>query len=417
MAVYPPDSMVLVRPFSHRQDGPSVTIGDLSRQVFLAIPAEGLDILNALAAGKTVGEAVALYEQKYAETPDVDDFLSVLAGEGFLAPAGKAGEAAEPKPAPQPPAPATWITPTRARRIFSPPVLAASALIVAVASVLIATDPQLVRGSTVLLFPRHLAALSLCLLAFALAGVMVHEVAHLVAARAAGVPARIGLSHRLWIVVAETDMTGVWMAPRRQRYLAFLAGPIVDAVSASLLVGLLWASRRGWIGLSPLVAQLGAAALFTYLARLLWQCFVFVRTDFYYVLATALGCRNLLADSEAHLHNLVARLRHRVPQIDQSAIPPAEMRVVRGYAVVWFVGRVVALASLVALTLPFLGRYLAETAHVLTGRQSPYGIVDILTVTLAGPALEVLGLFLWIRSLYRARMSARTQRRSDAMAA
>src|SRR5712692_8126400 len=86
MTRFQPDTRVVVHPFAHRHEGRSVTIGDLGRQVFLAIPAEGLDILSALAEGNTVGEAVRLYEQTHGETPDVEGFLSALAVEGFVAP-------------------------------------------------------------------------------------------------------------------------------------------------------------------------------------------------------------------------------------------------------------------------------------------------------------------------------------------
>ena len=78
MAGYPPDSHVMVRPFTHRREGDTVTIGDIDRQVFLAIPAEGMDILDSLAAGHTVGETVRRYEQCYDETPDIEDFLDAL---------------------------------------------------------------------------------------------------------------------------------------------------------------------------------------------------------------------------------------------------------------------------------------------------------------------------------------------------
>lgn len=88
------DGRVAVCPFAHQRDGESVTIGDLDRQVFLTIPVEGLDILTPLAAGRTVGETVALYEQAHGQTPDIEDFLSVLAGEGFVAPWDNTGATA-----------------------------------------------------------------------------------------------------------------------------------------------------------------------------------------------------------------------------------------------------------------------------------------------------------------------------------
>ncbi|MGH2941232.1 MAG: hypothetical protein ACRDLN_00435 [Solirubrobacteraceae bacterium] len=410
MAQFPLDARVAVRPIAHQRDGENVTIGDLSRQVFLTIPAEGMDILSALAAGKTVGETVRLYEQAHAETPDVEDFLTVLAGEGFVAP--WSDEAFGPEVVPTPEPSLGWISPSVARRLVGAPVLRACALVVGIGLALVAADPGVIPGPMVLVFQEHLAALSLAMFAFTLIGVAVHEVAHLVVARADGVPARIGLSHRLWILVAETDITGIWMAPKRRRYLAFLAGPIVDAVCATVVIGVLWAERRGWLGLSPALEQLTGALLWSYLLRLLWQCFVFVRTDFYYVIATALNCKNLLADTEDLLRNRLARVRRRPAAIDQSAIPPDEMRAVRGYAVVWVVGRALAIASLILITIPVLVGYGGELARSATGDDSSYGTVDLLTVAILALVVEGAGFMFWIRSLHRGRM----QRRADALA-
>lgn len=399
-----------VRPIAHKREGQSVTIGDLDRQVFLTIPAEGMDILSALAAGRTVGETVRLYEQAHDETPDVEDFLSVLADEGFVAPWDDEAFAEQVKQAPA--ASLGRISPAVARRLFGAPVLCACALLVGVAIALLVSDPGVMPGPKALVFHHHLAALSAAMFAVTLVGVMVHELGHLLAARASGVHARIRLSHRLWIVVAETDMTGIWMAPKRRRQLAFLAGPIIDVVCAALLVGVLWAQRRGAIELSPLLVQLTGAVLFSYLLRLLWQCFVFVRTDFYFVIATALGCKSLLADTEDLLRNRWARLRGRAAVIDQSAIPPREMRAVRAYSLVWLVGRILAFASLALVTLPVLAGYGAEVARALSGGRSSYDTLDLLTLAALVIGVQGTGLVVWIRSLHR----GRTQRRTDALA-
>lgn len=404
------DARVAVRPIVHRRDGQSVTIGDLGRQVFLTIPAEGLDILSALAAGKTVGETVALYEEAHGVTPDVEDFLTALAGEGFVAAWDDEAFGAEIAGTPAPSL--GRISPAVARRVVGAPVLGACALVVGVALALVAADPGVIPGPTVLVFRDHFAALSVAMFAVIMVGIGVHEIGHLLAARASGVPARIGLGHRLWFLVAETDMTGMWMAPKRRRYVAFLAGPIIDVVSAAVLVGVLWAERRGWVGLSPTLQQFTGALLFSYLLRLLWQCFVFVRTDFYYVIATALDCKSLLADTEDLLRNRLAPLRRSPSVVDQSSIPPAEMRAVRAYSVVWLAGRVLAFASLVLITLPVLAGYGAELAQAATGGQSSYGAVDLVTLAILGIGVQVGGLFVWIRSLHR----GRTQRRTNAVA-
>src|SRR5205823_1988045 len=109
-----------------------------------------------------------------------------------------------------------------------------------------AADPGIVPGPQALVFHAHIALMALALVAAAAAGLYLHELAHLLAARACGVPARIRPGRRLWFIVAETDMTGIWLASKRQRYLAFLAGPLADVVSAAVLLVLLWAQRHGW---------------------------------------------------------------------------------------------------------------------------------------------------------------------------
>jgi putative peptide zinc metalloprotease protein len=410
MAQFPPDARVAVCQMTHRCEGDEVTIGDPTRQVFLTIPAEGWEILSALADGRTVAETVELYERAHGETPDLEDFLGLLADEGFVAPWGEgafpAADAAPDAPAP------TRISSALARRLVGAPLLGFCALVVAVAGVLVASDPSVVPGPTVLVFDHHLAAVLAALFVATTAGVLIHEFGHLLAARASGVPARIGISHRLWIVVFETDMTGIWMEPKRRRYLAFLIGPIIDAFSAAVLIGVLWAQAHGWLHLAPVIAQFTGAVLFSYFLRLLWQCFVFVRTDFYFVAATALNCKNLLGDTEDLLRNRVARLRHRAPLVDQSAIPPREMRAVRGYAVVWLAGRVLAFSSLFLVSGPVLWAYGVQLVRAAGGGPSNYGTVDLLTLAILGLSTPIAGLVMWIRSLYL----GHTQRSTNAMA-
>jgi putative peptide zinc metalloprotease protein len=401
MAQFPADARVAVAPFACRREGQYTTIGDLGRGVFLTIPTDGLEILDALAAGKTVGEAARLYERAHGETPDAEDFLTSLAAQGFVA--AWDGEDPHVGGVQESGLAAGRISPELARRLFGAPVLAAFAVLTALGLALLAIEPGLIPGPTVLVFHHHFAAFGAALFALNLSAVTVHELGHLLAARASDVPARIGLSHRLWILVAETDMSGIWLAPKHRRYLAFLAGPLIDAASAALLIGVLWADRRGWIGLSPTLGQFTRAALWSYLFRLLWQCFVFVRTDFYYVLATALDCKNLLADTEVLVRNQLARFRTSVTVVDQSAIPRRELRAIRAYSVVWLAGRAAALSSLGLITVPALQGYGAELARTASGGRSSFSTVDLLTLACLGLGVQGGGLFLWIRSLYRNR--------------
>ncbi|GIJ79750.1 hypothetical protein SAMN05443287_107323 [Micromonospora phaseoli] len=420
MAGYPSDTLVRVRPFDHRPEGDTVIIGDLERQVFLSIPAEGLDLLQSLAAGRSVGEAVRLYEEKYAETPDITDFLDALGDEGFIeidekiaaAVAGPVA-AADPARRPRRSYSLNWLSPTVARRLVSLPVLIACVLVIATGVYLATDDPNVLPtpGET-LLFPIHFAALTWATFILTLVGVAIHEAAHMVAARAAGVPSRLVIGNQLYVLVVQTDMSGIWLAPRRQRFVAFIAGTLIDGVLASSFVLALWANRHSFLNLPEWVALLLTALLFTYLVRIIWQSFLFMRTDGYYIVATALGCRNLMSDTENFLRNVLAWVLRRGSRVDQSGVPRREMRIVRWYSLAWLSGRLIALMMLVFVGIPLLWGFLYQFILFASGQDSLMGSWDFATIAIIGVLLDGGGLLLWGRSLYR---GAQERRRRQAI--
>jgi hypothetical protein len=254
-----------------------------------------------------------------------------------------------------------------------------------------------------LCFPDHLTLTWTILIAVSYATIFVHELAHLVAARAVEINSRMGISHRLWYLVAETDLTGLWGAPKRQRYVPLLAGVLIDAASAALLVLLLFGHLQKWLTLPSLCLRLVRAMAFTYLMRIGWQFFLFVRTDLYYVIAMLFNCKNLLNDTQVFLRNQVARVFSSIRPVNQSGIPASERRVIRAYAVLWLAGRVWALAVLFWATVPIGLSYV----HGLGGRlragysANPYDFVDAVVLTTYFLVPTTAGLMLWIGGLVR----------------
>ena len=53
---------------------------------------------------------------------------------------------------------------------------------------------------------------------------MTHELAHWPGARVNGAGARITVSRRYYMMVLQTDLSGLWGVPRRQRFGPLLAG-------------------------------------------------------------------------------------------------------------------------------------------------------------------------------------------------
>ena len=65
MSTFTLDAPVAVRPYAIRVNGADAVIGDTARGVYLTIPVEGLDLLESLAGGLTVGEAVRRFEDRH----------------------------------------------------------------------------------------------------------------------------------------------------------------------------------------------------------------------------------------------------------------------------------------------------------------------------------------------------------------
>jgi hypothetical protein len=238
---------------------------------------------------------------------------------------------------------------------------------------------------------------------FTYAGIFLHELAHLVAARAVGVNSRMGISHRMWYLVAETDLTGLWSVPRKQRYLPMLAGMIVDAAVAASLVLLLFAEHQHLLFLSPFVRHLLRAMAFTNLLRILWQFFLFVRTDLYFVAVTYLNCKNLLLDTAAFLRNQLARVTTRVRPVDQSGIPPTERRAIRVYAALYLGGRAWAFITLFWVTIPVCIGYWGSLvpAFRVGYTANPSDFLDALTASLYFLVPTMAGFVFWAGALVR----------------
>ncbi|HEX8112765.1 MAG TPA: hypothetical protein VF516_33770, partial [Kofleriaceae bacterium] len=412
MSRYSTDSHVFVQPFSRQPDGDEVVIG--VQDSFIALPGAAVDLLDWLATGKTVGEAQALYAEKHHEQPDMEDFLSSLEQVGFVQPqpadgappptiAGAARKAGTRQPVlryhfenlPQP----------VARVLTSWGALGVYGAIIAAALAAIAAEPALWPRWNALLFTENMTPIGLALMLYSFWMLFLHEMAHLVAARAAGVPSRLGLGHRLWIVVAETDVSQLWTLPRARRYMPLLAGPLFDLTAAAVFVCIGFAGSRGWLPLPPLAAQVCRALTLMHLLNLVWQCNFFLRTDFYFVLANVFACKNLMGDTEAFLRTLAARWLRWGQAKDISYIPARELRVVRGYAAIWILGRANMLWILVTITLPLMWGYLKQIATILGSgfSQHPFAFIDALLLGTITVTVQVTGLGMWLRSFLQQR--------------
>jgi putative peptide zinc metalloprotease protein len=398
MLRYSSDTRVHVEVLSRQPEPDGILVGRKDTATFLLLPLEAVEILDDLAAGLTVGEAQARYLERHGETADMEDLLTAVEEHGFVRPLSDDREMVAARKYHF-----EWISPRWARRLFGPVTLTAGALFTLLAAAAVLFEPSIIPGWRAAYFPTNTAAGLLFLMVTGLFTTFLHEMGHVVAARARGVSCRFAIGNQLWFLTWETDMTGIWALPRRQRYLPLLGGPLVDVFSASALILFFFAGARGWVTSDPAVLQFVRALLFIYLMRVLWQCYFFLRTDFYYVFSNLLGCRRLMHDTEDFLRNARARLFRRTgPAVDQSHIAPREQRMIRVYSGIWLTGRGLALLLLVFVQLPLLYHYLLLLADRVRNGAPAGGADSSLMPMIAAIFFSVFfisGLALWLRQL------------------
>lgn len=401
---------VTVLPFTRLREDGQVIVGRPERGTFLVLDEEAVEVLDWIADGLSVPEARNRYRVRHGEDLDLQDFLEQLAAKGFVrigedrdVPSAREGASADSDSDGARRFHLEWIPPAAARRVVSAPVLAGVGVLVASSAAILAARPHLIPSWEALYFPEGLGLFGSLLAAASLLLVAVHELAHLTAARALGVSCRFGFGTRLWIPVAQTDMTGVWAVPRRKRYLPFLAGPIADATGAACCVLLLFAVDSGLLTAPPPLVRFARGLFLVYIMAILWQGYVFLRTDLYYVLANLLRCKNLMEDTRRFVMNVGARVLPWLEPQSQSHLPAHERRAARWFSLAWIAGRAVALAVLFWIQLPLAWSYLVLLGDAALRRGGADLNHQTIFTGVLGVTTLAVGLTLWIRRLLRRR--------------
>lgn len=296
-------------------EGDEVLVGRPDTEAYAVLPADGAQLLKQL-GDHTVPEAVAWYEAAYQETPDIESFLEDIRELGFIRDSGI--EAATEQATEQ----ATEGEPVRLRRLshalFSPPAWLAYAALTVVAVAVMVRIPQVRPLPSRIFFSDTLFIVPFVLVAVEIPLIYLHEMFHVLAGRRLGAASRISIGHRLYFVVFQTTMTGLYSVPRRKRVLPFLAGMVADVIvfDALVLFAVTDRAANGTVGLLGRIAI--ASAYFTAL-RFLWQFMFFMETDVHHALATLLGRTDLRGLTRTYLLSFFRRGASRPPMTERDA--------------------------------------------------------------------------------------------------
>ncbi|WP_157124461.1 hypothetical protein [Nocardia pseudovaccinii] len=209
-------------------------MGRFETRQFVALPRAGVTALESLRAGHTIEQAAERLACAEGREFDVLSFVEALMEPEFVAEVDE-----RPVPCtPSRPASFPRIRPEHVRFALSPvfPVLFACLMVAAVATLV--ERPDLVPSFHNLLWSPGGSVVLALSVAAGWSLVFVHELAHFLVARATGVHARIGLGTRPQFLVAETDISGIELAPPSQPVATNL-----DSVVVLLILGALHAVR------------------------------------------------------------------------------------------------------------------------------------------------------------------------------
>lgn len=345
VSVVGPASVLRLHVLTTTPQGDRVVVGRPDTGRFVALPAVGADALALLGEGRSVQDVErALTPPDATEPVDVLAFARSIVALGFVAAVDEDAVAPTDAPAEERPSGGWVVAPrARARWLFSRASGVVAALAGVVAVVLMLGVPGL-RPDPLDVFFLDSAARSLAvvtLVTYVLAGV--HELMHVMAAAATGVPARLRITRRLYFLTFETNLTGLWALPPRRRVGPLLAGMGFDAVV--LLVALLL--RAAHVGPDAFLA----AVVVVELSALVVQLFVFLRSDVYAVMTALLGCTSLDRTTRLLLRRSVRRLSDE-QAATLAATPARDLAVARWYRWVHAAGFAVAGWFFVAFFVP-----------------------------------------------------------------
>jgi hypothetical protein len=352
------DSRVTFFELSTRAEEDGIVVGRADTGDFVLLPEVGARIIDELNRGTCLGEVAEVLSAS-GPAVDVVAFVRQLSECGFVrevdgvpvadAPTGHQGSLPR-------------LTARHVGWMFTAFAYAAYSLVVAAAVAVLVLQPRVrpqyrdffFSGSTSVVVAGSTA------LFIAIAGL--HEFAHLASARAAGVPARISLGTRLYSLVAQTDVSGMWAAGRADRMRTYLAGMGMDLLLGSaLVVARALSGTEGWAD------HVMAAAVVLILTGIAGQFQLFVRTDIYFIAADLLGARNLFEDATVQfVHTVRCWTRRGRRAHPLAGLPRHERRVVQGYCAVMIAGTVVSLTVFAAYLLPALVLLFVRAAHRLS---------------------------------------------------
>lgn len=333
-------------PIEIRKDKKNYIVEDKHSGEFYEMPEVCIDAINLINTGVQLGEIERQLKKKYPEE-DVDllEFAEQLRELQLIAEID--GEKVENTSSKMERLGFLWISPKMGKFFFNKFAYLVYSSLFAVNVILLVTHPSLfphykdmfIFDFMVLNIPTWMV-LSILL-------VLIHEFGHVLAMRRNNLTTKLGIGHRLFLVVFETDMSSVWKLPSKDRNVLYLAGMCFDTVilSFSLIIQLFFATDSGIF-----LSIMHVIVLDTFI-RMVYQCCVYMKTDLYYVIENVSGCYNLMESAQQTIRKWLPFQKH---SINDGVIFERERKTVFLYSIFYFIGLFLTITLYVIFYIPQL---------------------------------------------------------------
>lgn len=402
-----PESRINLRELHVSAEGDEFLVGDVTLGEFIVVPAVAVEIIDKLREGRTLAEVEDHIRKQTGESFDVIDFAETLVAVGFVSgldgwPLARQGRELSSGGS------IAAVVVRLMRPLYSRVAFGLYGLLFLGCVALLVGVPQLHPHATQLFFlPNPILSLGV-LTVFANALAVSHELAHWIGARIKGVPARITLSRRYYMMVVQTDLTALLALPRRQRYAPLLAGLAWDTVRLSALLAARSAQLEGWWHPPPTIGKLVAALIVGHVVAMSWQSFVFLRTDVYAVLAIALGCLNLTRISRLRMARHYRKLTD-TEAAELRTATPNDIRASRWYAWIQAAGLVAVVFYFFKYFIPLVTSIVRWVVLGLTRNpDSSAGFWEVLVCGIIALIPPVTPTVMYFRGRFRRRDSIRS---------
>ncbi len=240
-----------------------------------------------------------------------------------------------------------WISPKAGKFFFNKFTLGLYISLFVVNLILLLTKPSLFPSYQDVFISDVMVVNMIAYLGVTFSLVLIHEFGHILAMRSYNLPTRLGVGHRLLLVVLETDMGSVWRLPVKDRNVLYLAGLCFDTVIlfTALMSKLIFPNAPG------VFLSLMSLAVYDVFIRVVYQCCVYMKTDLYFVIENVTGYYNLMENAKQKIRNQLPFLKSNT---DKDEVFLGEKYIVYGYAIFYAAGVTVTLLLISIFYIPVL---------------------------------------------------------------